>query len=332
MDHIQNLKLAVKQWWSNKYLWIFGIIVTFFTNSNSSNFENNNDNGESISTLSEEGMEKLTNGFDAFTNQTEPVMLAILIGIGVIIGLLFIAGAIYLAGKAKTALIMEGTQILKNGSPKGNFQAAWNATGNQWINLFVMNVISTLIIILPIIALLVILFVVIFSSEGTNDAFMSLGVVFMCMLVCVVIIPLIILGISITVIKEIAAREIVLNGKGGIDALKIGYYNFKSIWKEYVLGLIVFLIPSTAYTFILFIVLVPAAIFSGLLIMLTETMEGNQLMILSIYVTIQLFIMLFSAILGGPLTSLHAQYWNILYDKLKHSKAKDKTEEEVVVA
>lgn len=326
---MNNLKRAVDIWWREKYLWIFGIIVAFFSMSNSTD-SSSSENSNRISILSEDGLAKVKEGFNLFMSATDVVIWVVVF----ILFILFIVGAIYLAGKAKTALIMQGMKHYKDDAYKITFKEAWDATGDYWQKLLYMNFLVALPFLLIVLVVAGIILLMAFTGSFDSSGLDGSGFL-LCCLLCPIIIIVIALSITASFVKDIAAREIVLNNKGVVEALKYAFYNFieRPRLYHYIVSALIFMLPSIAFLIVVMIVMAPAGIVSVVIIESLKTNSIDSTVFYIVTLIIEIGMMALGALVGGPLTALYAIYWNIVYDQLNNGNivAKVNTEETIKV-
>ena len=331
MDYGDTLRVAFKLWWEKKYLWLFGILVALFSNTVDFDFGGNSESGygeSRVSTFSEQGMESLKDQFLAFVSGTDYLMLSVYIVIGVLVTLIFAAGAIYVGGKARTVLILVGMKHYKKEMEALKLSQAWGMSGNYWVELLIMNLIIMLgYFLLGVIVAIPVILVFIVTGLSFRPEILFILIPLAC-----VLIPVLFVSVIVTeLVKELASREIVLNAKKALEALKLSFVNFKQNWAEIVVAYLLSILPSAAFGIIIMIVMMPLGMLAVGGNYFLAVFSENDLPSIIYSVFMGILIWLVSSLVVGPMETFMAHYWNIVYAKLDLAKYPKETEKVEIV-
>lgn len=309
MDYIGTLKKSFNVWKSNKFLWVLGFFLTTtaFGNGGFSSFNDD----EIFRSDFTRGMGRHGMMHRAIPDLSAAIPVLICIGIFIfLISILFI----YLDLRANVSLLKSAEKLDKGESL--NFKKAWALGSTNKLRLLLINVLISipLVILIFFIAFLI----AVISSAGKNESI----VVLICGCIALAIIPLILLGFYLSIIKEIAYRVAILENKGAIDAIKESFSIFKKNLKEYFISFLMVSIVNSIIAMILglatLLIIVGPILLAIPMIISTQSSQGF-LFLIPVILIIVLGVILIS-LLSGPLASFIHVLWTNLYLRIKELK------------
>lgn len=305
MDYIGKLTEAFNFTWRYKKLWVLGFLLALFGGGNLffNNYGSISDNFNSGDR---------TNFTERVGNDISGVELLFLLLASLILLIILVIGW-YLMSRAKAGLVLSVKDDANGDEP--TLGRAWGQGGKYVWRYILMD-----IMVLAINMLVAVPLVLLSAGFSALGSFFSLIFFF---LLCLLV-PLGLLYVAFwAIIYTTAQRVIVLEDLGAWAALKRGFYLARTKLGNFILGFLVFILPTCAWQFFsCAILIIPMMLIFVVFIAAAAT--GSVVVLAAVGVPLLIIFILITALVNAPFSTFGYTYWTKLIMEMTGSAHKSK--------
>jgi hypothetical protein len=296
MDYVKILKRALEITWRHKALWLFGFLMALFSGGGGAG------GGQGAQYVMDPGY------------RVEPALVLALVFVVLLIVLVLVAVGIIISYLSRGALIGMVREVEETGDT--SVRSGWRIGWSRFLPLFAIDlaigvpaaIVAILLIALALSPLLLLV--------AQRDVVSVLGILLTVLAMVLVIGLLIIMGVALSLLRELAHRQCVLEKKGVWDCIRDGYLmgreNLRHVGVTWLLLFGINLVIGVV-SVPLFVVLFIAAAAPGILTYLTTDAVTPALVV---GIPLLLLAFLLTTLLGAVYQVFHSAVWTLAYLEL----------------
>lgn len=307
MDYFGKLTEAFNFTWRYKKLWVLGFLIALFGggggNWGSTNYSGFSDNFS---------REDRINFSEGVNNNISGAEVLLILGVSFVVLIILIIGW-YLMSRAKAGLVLSVKDDANGDEP--TLGRAWGQGGKYVWRYILMDVLVIAINILIVVPLL--LLSAAFSLLGSFFAVVSF------LLLCLLV-PIGLLYLAFwAMIYTSAQRVIVLEDLGAWAALKRGFYLARTKLGDFILGFLVFVLPTCAWQLVSCVILIIPMLLMFVVFVAAIATE-SVVVIAAVGVPLFIIFILITALVNAPFSTFGYTYWTKLVMEMTGSAHKTK--------